>query len=376
MKRIAMAIAGVLIAGAAVMAAPVAANAHTPSISASCSGVILKATAYDGKKNNRWSVTINGVRQSGEFGASYSNTFPVPQDGAVTTWSASIAAFDGSYKQEKSGTVGPCGTVPVIVPQVQDYIDCDTATFVLDNTGSNRDVVYVINGVSYPVAAGGAPHVPVEPATTYTVTAPGLSVTFPGKISQSADPEGPCFDRPAEPERPEPEVTEVIVNTSAIDCDSASVVETFEVTTLTKGWIWNEETKGYDPVAASSVYTEDRERPLTETEFAQQERDCLVIPPTEPPTDPEPPVVPPVEPPVVPETPVNPETPVVPGTDVPTVDEPVTDKPVERAVIKRQVEQLAETGVTEAKVIGSIAFLLIFVGSLALVLRTRERRNK
>lgn len=104
----------VLVAGfGAVIAAP--ASAHTPDISASCSGVHVGATAYDADQANRWSVTINGVTQTGTFGESLDQTFPVPQDGATSTWSAFVEAADGSYRGAGSGDVGPCGTPPADV---------------------------------------------------------------------------------------------------------------------------------------------------------------------------------------------------------------------------------------------------------------------
>lgn len=88
------------------------ASAHTPVISADCAGVHVKATAYDAGQQNKWSVTIGGVTQSGTFGSSFEQTFPVPQDGATTSWSASISAEDGSFPGQGSGSVGPCGTPP------------------------------------------------------------------------------------------------------------------------------------------------------------------------------------------------------------------------------------------------------------------------
>lgn len=92
----------------ALVASP--ASAHTPNISASCSGVHLGATAYDGGMANRWSVTIDGATRSGTFGSSVDQTFPVPQEGATTSWSAYVEAADGTYHFDEAGTVGPCGT--------------------------------------------------------------------------------------------------------------------------------------------------------------------------------------------------------------------------------------------------------------------------
>lgn len=86
------------------------ASAHTPAFSADCNGVHVQASAYDAGLQNRWSVTIGGTTQNGTFGASFDQTFPVPQNGATTTWSASIEAEDGSFHGQDAGTVGPCGT--------------------------------------------------------------------------------------------------------------------------------------------------------------------------------------------------------------------------------------------------------------------------
>ena len=114
----------VLAAGfGAVVVSP--ASAHTPNISASCSGVHVGATAYDAGMANRWSVTINGATQTGEFASSLDQTFPVPQDGATTTWSAFVEAADGTYHMDQSGTVGPCGTPPAVQhTEAQTLSDC------------------------------------------------------------------------------------------------------------------------------------------------------------------------------------------------------------------------------------------------------------
>ena len=113
MKLIAALSVPVLAVGfGALIASP--ASAHTPDIDASCGGVHVGATAYDANMANRWSVTINGTTQSGTFGASFDQTFPVPQGGATSTWSAFVEAADGTYHTDQSGSVGPCGTPPPV----------------------------------------------------------------------------------------------------------------------------------------------------------------------------------------------------------------------------------------------------------------------
>lgn len=98
-----------VIGGAVLLAPP--ADAHTPNITASCAGVRIQASSYQANQTNRWSVTIAGVTQSGTFATGMDQTFPVPQGGASTAWSASIDVVQSNtYDQFRSGTVGPCGT--------------------------------------------------------------------------------------------------------------------------------------------------------------------------------------------------------------------------------------------------------------------------
>lgn len=101
-------VAGFLVTGVS------AASAHTPSISASCTGVDLSGSSYESDKTNTWTVTVGGSTQSGTFGESFSKHVDVSQDGATTSYSAHIQAEDGGYVQHKSGSIGPCGTPPSV----------------------------------------------------------------------------------------------------------------------------------------------------------------------------------------------------------------------------------------------------------------------
>lgn len=113
MKKLVLGIVVAMLAAlGTVVGTATSASAHTSTFSADCNGVVLHAQSYDGSKANKWSVTIGGSTQSGTFGATYDNTFPVPQAGATTSWSAVIEAYDGNYKFTDSGSVGPCGTPP------------------------------------------------------------------------------------------------------------------------------------------------------------------------------------------------------------------------------------------------------------------------
>lgn len=148
------------------------ASAHTPSVSASCAGVQLRATAYDADEANRWTATVGGVTTSGTFGESLSRTIPVAQGGATTTWSAVIEASDGSYRAARSGTVGPCGKPPIperpadTVETKQETGTPDCATFTVTTTASSRTIPFVHDEASNTWVPG----TPGEWAVTRTQT--------------------------------------------------------------------------------------------------------------------------------------------------------------------------------------------------------------
>lgn len=111
---IAVLVAAVLGLGGVVGIGASSAEAHVPAVSATCAGVVVHGTNYDGNKLNTWEVNIGGVEQSGTFGYSVDKTFPVPQSGATTHVTASIADADHTpaYSQSIDLNVGPCGEVP------------------------------------------------------------------------------------------------------------------------------------------------------------------------------------------------------------------------------------------------------------------------
>lgn len=88
------------------------ASAHTPKFTATCSGVTAKATSYESKDTNTLSVTLDGVTKTKSFSTDGELTVPVPQDGEVHAWSASVTTTNSnpSYSKSDSGNVGPCGS--------------------------------------------------------------------------------------------------------------------------------------------------------------------------------------------------------------------------------------------------------------------------
>jgi hypothetical protein len=156
-----------------------AASAHDKSVDLSCTSIGITLSNYPA--GSTVGGTIDGVELGtstfGPEGFSYSQ----PLDPAVPhTYSVVVKSGDGNYafNVNESGksdpacipvvvpptteptppVVTPPVVVDVIAPKIQDYLSCDGAAFVLDNTGSNVDVTYTISGTEYPVAAGTALH--------------------------------------------------------------------------------------------------------------------------------------------------------------------------------------------------------------------------
>jgi hypothetical protein len=167
MKKAILALAALLLAclGLAVTAA--AASAHTPSISADCSGVHLTASSYEAGANT-WTATVGRATQSGTFDTSFSQTFPVAQAGATTSWPARIVAYDGGYDsgdttEFEGGPLAPTPSTPVttptpLTPQVPTVVDAGLARVVASEgpvASSDR------SSVSVAAALAGAGFVPV-----------------------------------------------------------------------------------------------------------------------------------------------------------------------------------------------------------------------
>jgi hypothetical protein len=179
--------------GAVALSAP--ATAHTPGATASCAGVVLHATNYDGSQKNLWSATIGGETKSGTFGSTLDKTFTVPQDGAITSWSVKIedANHTPAYSKFDSGKVGPCGTPPVVVPDKPTPVvesvpvtskDCTSHVVTTVTTTTTTDWVLVEN-----VWVKGAPVI-----TTATTTSPTTAEDCP--VEETPPTDTPPTDTP------------------------------------------------------------------------------------------------------------------------------------------------------------------------------------
>jgi hypothetical protein len=230
------------------------ASAHTPSLSADCSGVHLSGTNYDPEMTNRWSVTINGVTHDGTFGSSFQQTFPVPQDGTTTTWSGYVEAEDGSYHGEDAGSVGPCGTPTDACTDLDGTQPPGTpcsppADVVRSDHKSLEGCDVKLLGVTY---GAGELSYDEEFTDTYVFDAesntwklvPDTSPTIthldftPWSAAQKAD-KG-CTHVPVQPP-----ATHSSDSSTALDCDAGAVVTTTETTTTP--FVLDEETNSWVP---------------------------------------------------------------------------------------------------------------------------------
>jgi hypothetical protein len=109
-----LAVAAVAASGIALVGA--AAEAHTPTLAPSCSGLTVTLKSYAGSSsndNNSLVVTIDGKQvENTKFGNSFpTKTYNFPAAGAQHTWRVQVTASDSSkWNLDKSGTEAACPT--------------------------------------------------------------------------------------------------------------------------------------------------------------------------------------------------------------------------------------------------------------------------
>ena len=109
--------ASLIATGGVILVTALPASAHTNESSASCSGVIGKATGYSAIDTNAITVSIDGaVVFSSTFAQSIEHVAPVAVDGNSHTWSVVIDSSDNRWDNTVGGDVGPCGPPPTTLP--------------------------------------------------------------------------------------------------------------------------------------------------------------------------------------------------------------------------------------------------------------------
>lgn len=242
-KLIGLAVA-VLASTAIVGGTAAMANGQEPGVSASCSGVHLTGSGYDGNQANKYIVTIGVNTAIGTFGASLDKTFPVPQGGASTTWSGTVEAYNGEYKSSQSGTVGPCGQLPQPPNDVSTFdktVDtCDLGGY--QTTHTTITITYMWNQTTGDWEPG-------SPVVT-TQTDPVVPYTVRQSVEKG------CTEKPTEPER-------VVTEETQKSC-AAGV----EVRLITTRYVYDEDTNTW-VLGAPSTGPWYFERDLTADEATQ-----------------------------------------------------------------------------------------------------------
>lgn len=256
------------------------AEAHTPNITANCSGVSLKATSYDSNKVNTWTATVGGVTQSGTFGASLSLLLPVAQENSTTSYTATIQAEDGSYSQTKTGSVGPCGTTTIQLPILGATDPTCSSPGYLSPNFTKWPAAQNPNGYE-----GDGFRVYISPAYsgpgTYTATlqkvGAGFDPKYPngtkvvGQTTQTIVVQPQISDEICAGDQPENKVDKTEWVDEKLTCDARAVTQTRWVTTTP-----------YKRVGQTWVLDTDKAQTVSETQYRTKTSDeikpCIEIP--------------------------------------------------------------------------------------------------
>lgn len=304
------------------------ASAHTPSYSATCSGVTASGTAY-GQAGATLTVTVGPNQGTKKIGDSGSLTVPVPQDYQTYTWTVDIDAPGHQYDLHQTGTVGPCGEKPKsdqpsdqVVTTPETKSDCDSEY----SRTKTTTTPYVWDEVSWSWILGA-------PVTTYTDWAVTGPATDADKTANQCQP-------------PQPADQVTPFSDSTTDC--AAGIVTTRHWTITRPYVWDADSSAWvlGP-ALDPVYGDDTTAP------ADSEA-C----PVDKPTTPDEPTAPPVEQPTTPAPAA-----VLPAPQALPADAPA--QPTPTTVTPKADARLAYTGADITPYAWSAAGLIVF-GGLAL----------
>lgn len=157
--RVRLLVAALVLAIASIGVGVAAAEAHTPSFTATCSGVTVSGTSYEAKDTNVLSISLNGgPAVTKTFATSGSLSVSVPQGGATTSVVASVKTTNSNpaYSKTYTATVGPCGEVPpkhttVSATFVEGSVVCEGTEAVYTNpsyTKSGEHVSWTVTGAA------------------------------------------------------------------------------------------------------------------------------------------------------------------------------------------------------------------------------------
>jgi hypothetical protein len=330
--------AGTLLAGASVVASSAPASAHAPAASSTCSTLTVNLKNYSvgdgGTKINTVRVEVDKkVVAQADFGASFAATYPLGDTTVAHDYVVTIDAAGTKYDRAFSGTSVPC--VAATTPDANAALAVVPAACDVDGSLVLGEVKHATWGTPSAVT-GPAPYsVTATAVAGHTFADGNRTKTFTGTLEGALDTNAPpCAPVVVVPDRPLP--VKKVVDTTAVDCDSAS--QTTTTTTTTSDWALDTASNTWMPTPP--VVT------TTAVTVAVMPAACAseVPPTTTPPTSTPPGSTPPAS---------TPPTPVTPS-DVTT-----------RAV---PVEALAYTG-SDAGAVVPIAGGLLLAGAALMIAR-------
>lgn len=245
----------VLLAGAA------PASAHTPEVTATCTGVDVALLGYDTTDAqptpNTLTVTIDGAEaENTAFGAAFAGQYDFADTSIGHTYEVTVDAVDNAFDRSFEGTSDTCVSpaapadamagVRVLPPScdIPARLELDSpvnATWSMPTAVSGpADYSVVATAVTGHVFPGGAT------TATFTGHLDGQLDSFEAGCATSAD---------SVPPKPEPVVTSTPVDD--VDCATEAVVTA--TTTVSHGWAFHAESNTWLPERpVTTVTTADR----------------------------------------------------------------------------------------------------------------------
>ncbi|MFD6165654.1 hypothetical protein ACFWFR_10725 [Oerskovia sp. NPDC060287] len=123
MKKLLASTAASLLALGGLVATAAPASAHTPQVSATCTGLDLSLKAYSAK-DNTVTVKVDGkVVKDETFQRSYSTSYAFPDSSVAHSWEIVVRASDGKkYDFAQQGKTTPCVSAPTSGNEVGIYV--------------------------------------------------------------------------------------------------------------------------------------------------------------------------------------------------------------------------------------------------------------
>lgn len=340
-RRIAgIALAATLLSTAVIATTATAANAHTPSASATCESLTVNLQSYSTSANDREpnavTVTIDdSVIVTEEFGASFTREFDLGIETQAHEWSVEIDAVDNAYDRDFTGTSTPCDAIP------RDAAAAVTSTLPTCTEPGTLVLESATNASwSTPtITEGPGEYLVTATATTDHYFDDGSTTReFTGTLPDTLDPTSaecqPEVTPVVVPPRPLP--TEVSSQTVTDDCETTT--RSITTTRTTTDWTLNPAGDAWIP--ATPVVT------VTTTTETIDPQLCPAVDPTD-------------EPPV--------------STD-PAGETPDTEEPMVGGIFYYVPSSLAHSG-TDSVLPITIALTMLVAGAGIHLLRRRIRTN-